>query len=247
MRKVPPSFSSRRIAWRYLDAWLPSSVNVVRSTFASSPSFTNVRPKSAYRCRCGLADFVEDRHAAEVVAPLEEVANQIVEPIVWSDRIAERDPGAPLHAVHDERGSIVVEQQRLVPEIHQIREGRRLSGDRPTGVFEVGVGRRGRLVRRIPDQAGKPEQQQHRRRADRGAEESRGFAVHLELPPELVRVVHVLEREQSQPDRGCQRRRSARQSTPRRSACRKRRRGDRRPAAPAATPAKTSSSSTASS
>ena len=57
-----------------LRRWLPSSVNVVRSTFASSPSFTNVKPEVGIPVQMRLADLVEDRHAAEVVAALEEHA-----------------------------------------------------------------------------------------------------------------------------------------------------------------------------
>ena len=46
-RNAAPSFSRRRITWRNFAASPPDSVNFSRSTRASSPSLTNVRPKLA--------------------------------------------------------------------------------------------------------------------------------------------------------------------------------------------------------
>ena len=67
------------------------------------------------------------------------------------------------------------------------------------------VGRLVALVRRGPHEPREPEQQDHHRRADRGAQEPRRLAVQLELPPQLARVVDVLEREQAEPDRRAER------------------------------------------
>ena len=121
----------------------------------------------------GLTDLVKDRDAAKIVAPLEKAAHEIVELIVGPDRIAERDPRAALHAVHDKRGAILVEQQCLVPEIDEDRERRGLRGDRTTRVLEVGVGRRLGFVRGVADQTGKSEEQQDHHGTNRGSKESR--------------------------------------------------------------------------
>jgi hypothetical protein len=66
----------------------------------------------------------------------------------------------------------------------------------------VGIGA---LVRRRPQQPAEAEDQQRQRRADRGAQEPGGLAFQLELPPELVGVVDVLEGEEPEPHRGGQR------------------------------------------
>ena len=143
--------------------------------------------------------FVEDRHAAEVVAALEKQAHQIGEPILRPDRIAQRHPGASLDAVHDEGGAFVVEQQRLVPEKREVGKRRRLGGNRLRRIFEIRLGRGRRLVRGVPNQARKPKQQEHDRRTDRRTQEPRRVALQLELPPELVRILHVLERKEPEP------------------------------------------------
>ena len=68
-----------------------------------------------------------------------------------------------------------------------------LRRNRLSGVFEVGIGGRGCFVRRVPDQAGESDQQQHDGGAHRGPEKPRRLALDFELPPEFVGVVHVLE------------------------------------------------------
>ena len=144
--------------------------------------------------------FVEDRDAAEIGAALEKQAHQVGEPLLRPDGIAQGGPCAPLDGVHHEGGACVVEQQRLVLEKRQVGKRRRLGGYRLLRVLEVGLRRGRRLVRGIPNQSRKPKEQEHDRRADRRAQEPRGVALQLELPPELVRIVHVLEREQPEPD-----------------------------------------------
>ena len=75
------------------------------------------------------ADLVEDRHAVEVVATLQELPDQAAHRLVWSDRIAERHPGPPLHAIHDEAGAVLVEDQALVTKVGEVRRRPRLAGD----------------------------------------------------------------------------------------------------------------------
>src|SRR6185503_8939608 len=56
--------------------------------------------------------LVEDRCATEVVAPFEEEPDEGPELLRRSHRIAQGHPRASLHAVHDERRSPLIEQQR---------------------------------------------------------------------------------------------------------------------------------------
>ena len=145
-------------------------------------------------------DFVEDRHAAEIGAALEKHPHQVREPLLRADGIAQRGPGAPVDGVHHEGGACVVEEQRLVFQKRQVGRRQRLGGDRLLRVEEVRLRRGRRRVRGIPNQPRKPDQQQHDRHADRRTQEPRGVTLQLELPPEIARILHVLEREQPEPD-----------------------------------------------
>ncbi len=151
--------------------------------------------------KAAFSYFVEDGHAAEVVAPLEKRTHQAGQFGFGPDRISQRHPGARLHAVHDERGPAVVEQDGLVAKIDEERRRRRLRRDRPPHVVEIGISWHRRLVRRVADEPCERKQQQGQGRADRSPQEPRRLASQLELPPELARVLDVLERKEPQPHR----------------------------------------------
>ena len=74
-------------------------------------------------------DFVEHRIAREVVASFEEFPDEAGHRVRGTHRIAQGDPAAPVHAVHDKAGPVVVEEQRLVPQEREIRKGRWLRRD----------------------------------------------------------------------------------------------------------------------
>ncbi len=57
-----------------------------------------------------------------------------------------------------------------------------------------------RLVRCVANQARQSEEQHGDTGAHGGAQRARRFAVQLELPPEIVRVLDVFECEEPQPD-----------------------------------------------
>ena len=65
------------------------------------------------------SDLVEHRHTVEVVTALEELTDERGPSGTGADRIAERDPRASLHAVHQERRLSFVEHQRLVPKVDE--------------------------------------------------------------------------------------------------------------------------------
>ena len=64
-------------------------------------------------------DFVEHRHPAEVVTAFEKSSNEVTGLTLWPDGIPQRHPRTALDAVHHKGGPVVVEQQRLVAEVHQ--------------------------------------------------------------------------------------------------------------------------------
>ena len=66
-------------------------------------------------------DFVEHRDTAEVIAPFEKEPHQAADAFWRADRVAQRRPCATLHGVHDERGLLFVEEDRLVAEKHEVR------------------------------------------------------------------------------------------------------------------------------
>src|SRR4051812_22150582 len=68
-----------------------------------------------------LPDLVEDRRSRVVVAALEVETNQPGMRGWGADGIPERDPRPSLDAVHDEASTLLVEEQRLVPQIHEVR------------------------------------------------------------------------------------------------------------------------------
>ncbi|MDV7392684.1 hypothetical protein RZS08_15055, partial [Arthrospira platensis SPKY1] len=53
-----------------------------------------------------------------------------------SDRIAQRRPSTSVHAIHDECRVIAVEQERLVAQIGELRQGVVLGIDDPGGTDE---------------------------------------------------------------------------------------------------------------
>ena len=73
------------------------------------------------------------------------------------------------------------------------------------GGVEVRVAGFDRLVRRVAHQPREHEQQQRHGRSDRGRRKREASPLQLELPPELVRVLDVLEGEEAEPDRRAQR------------------------------------------
>ena len=79
-----------------------------------------------------------------------------------------------------------------------------------TGRFQIVLGRRLDLVRRVPDQSRQREQEDDARRADRSPQETRRIAFELELPPQVLRVLDVLECEEPEPHRCHERRRNCR-------------------------------------
>ena len=105
MRNVHPSFSNRRTAWRYFDAVASLQPERRQVHFRLLAQLHECETEVGVPMQVGLTDLVKDRHAAEIVAPFEKAAHEIVELIAGPDRIAECDPRAALHAVHDKRGS----------------------------------------------------------------------------------------------------------------------------------------------
>ena len=77
------------------------------------------------------AHLIEHRPAAMPVRELAESPRELGMLRRWSERIAERDPAAARHAVHDERLASLAEQQRLVAEQRQVCAGHRDSGSLP--------------------------------------------------------------------------------------------------------------------
>ena len=82
-----------------------------------------------------------------------------------------------------------------------MRRRPRLPGDHRRRVAQVVGGRLDHLVRRRPHQPRHAEQERDDGRADRAAQGARRLAAQLELPPQLLRVLYVLEGEEAQPDR----------------------------------------------
>ena len=97
----------------------------------------------------------------------------------------------------------LVEEQRLVSEVRRgTGDVQRWAAMIAPGGLEIRVGRRVDLVRRVPQQPrATPNSSTARRPADRRRAGTRRLRLQLELPPELVRVLDVLEGEQPQPDR----------------------------------------------
>src|SRR5690349_18956917 len=93
-----------------------------------------------------LADLVEDRRRGKVIAAFEKQANQIGVRVRWTDGIAERCPRAPFDAVHDERASRLVEEQRLVAKIDKVGRGIGLGLDDGADGVQITVAGRLRLV-----------------------------------------------------------------------------------------------------
>ena len=71
-------------------------------------------------------NLVKHRNAAEVVASFQEQPDERTHLFGRTDRIPERGPRASLHAVHDEPGLVLIEENGLVAQEHEIREGRGL-------------------------------------------------------------------------------------------------------------------------
>jgi hypothetical protein len=63
------------------------------------------------------ADLVEHGDAAEVVAALEEQSNETRQPVGRSDGVSKGNPRPSLDAVHHEALAVLVEEQRLVPQV----------------------------------------------------------------------------------------------------------------------------------
>ena len=57
------------------------------------------------------------------------------------DRVAKRHPRPPLDAVHDEPAPPLVEEQRLVAQVDEVRGGGRLRPDNVRGRVDIGIGR----------------------------------------------------------------------------------------------------------
>src|SRR4051812_24465333 len=83
----------------------------------------------------------------------------------------------------------------LVAKKYQVRKRVGLVFDDRGRRVQILLGRPGGLVRGIANQACEAEQEQRDCRPDSGAQHPRRFAVQLELPPEVVRILYVLERE----------------------------------------------------
>ena len=174
-RKVPPSFSRRRTTWRNLAPSLPA--NVKRSEIDTGLLTQLDERQSEVRVvvQVLLSHLVEDRRASEIVAVLEKAANEARRGLHRSDGIPERDPGAALNPVHDERRARLVEEQRLVAEIDE--EGAvdacsaitRAASSRSSSVGTSASGRAG------ADEPRHRDEQHERRGADRGPQEARRF------------------------------------------------------------------------
>ncbi len=148
-----------------------------------------------------LAHLIEDRRAAEVVAPLEEHANQVGQGVGGADGIPQSHPRSALHRIHDEPASRVIEDHRLVAQVDEVGRRRALRLDGRGGRLEVGVGRGLGLMRRVRHEARERKEQHDGGGPYRGTKKARRFPLQLELPPEILRVLHVLEREEAEPRR----------------------------------------------
>ena len=146
-----------------------------------------------------LPHLVEDGTPGVVVAALQEAPDEVGANHLRAHRVAERDPRAPPHAVHEEAGARLVEEQRLVAHEREEGEGRRLRGDRALGLRELLVGRGLHLRRRRAQQPGGAKDEERHHGADRGTQEARRVLLQLEPPPQVVRVLHVLEGEEAEP------------------------------------------------
>ena len=152
-----------------------------------------------------LADFVEDRDAAEIIAFFEKQTDERARAIGRSNRVAKRHPRAPLHTVHDECAAIVIEQDGFVAQEDQIGIGGGLRPDGDGRGGEIVIGRLVGLVGRMRQEPGECKQQQQDGGADGSAQEARRVGRQFELPPQLVRVIDVLVREPAKPDGGADR------------------------------------------
>src|SRR4029453_12429989 len=83
------------------------------------------------------SDFVEHRRATVVVAASDEQPYEDRPQRGPSNGVTERHPRPSLDAVHDERLATIVEEQRLVFEVDEIRERRVLRGDDAAGVLQI--------------------------------------------------------------------------------------------------------------
>ena len=184
--------------------------------------------------KAAFSYFVEDGHATEVVAALEERTHQAAASSAsgptGSPSATQVRPSTPYMM---KRGPAVVEEDA------PCREDRRGTETSPTAPRSPAPRHRDRPQLAAAPRAargrqpGERKQQQGQGRADRSTQEPRRLASQLELPPELVRVLHVLEREEPQPHRGAEGTGQRRDPRAQRIACRRRRPGDRTPAAPA--------------
>jgi hypothetical protein len=91
-------------------------VQIDRCVFAE---FDERQPEIRVVVQIVLRHLVKDRRPTEVVAAFEEAPDQIADDVGGSNRISERRSCPPFHAMHHEAGAVVVEQQRLVPQVHQ--------------------------------------------------------------------------------------------------------------------------------
>ena len=130
MRNVPPSRSSRR---RALRKGLRSGALEREAAQRDARLLAELDEREAevgVVVQRVLPDLVEDGTSRVVVAALQEAPDEVAPNRLRPHRIAERDPRAPPHAVHEEAGPRLVEEQRLVAHEGEEGEGRALRGDR---------------------------------------------------------------------------------------------------------------------
>ena len=163
-------------------------------------------------------DLVENGASAVAIRHLAEPPDQRFARALRADRIAHGNPALAAHLIHDERLTSRVEQQALVAQQGKGGVALRGGGDDAGSVCQVLSARPAGFGRRRPQQMQQRQAACRQNQQQGRAQEARGVALQGELPPQLMGIIDMLEREQSQPNSGGQQQRDrehpARRKTP---------------------------------